>query len=107
MQTPAPCKKLDKLRLAALFMKKGRENSDAVKIKQLNSPVTMSPAGASSGKGEGPRETAGRSNLPTQARSRIRERRKPWKPREQRKVLAWQVERHSRDRKQPQRQSKT
>ncbi len=80
MQTPAPCKKPhDKSGLAALFVKKGRENSDAVKIKQLNSPVTMSPAGTGSGKGEGPRETAGRSNLPTQARGRIRERRKPWR----------------------------
>lgn len=49
------------------------ENIDAVKVKQLNSPVTMSPAGAGSGKGEGPRDTAGRSNLPTQARGRIRE----------------------------------
>lgn len=39
----------------------------------------MSPAGAGSGKGEGPRETAGRSNLPTQARGRMRERRKPWR----------------------------
>lgn len=68
-----------KLSLAALFMKKGMENSDAVKVKQLNSPVTMSPAGAGSGKGEGPRETAGRSNLPTQARGRIRERRKLWR----------------------------
>lgn len=55
------------------------ENSDAVKVKQLNSPVTMSPAGASSGKGEGPRDTAGRSNLPTQVRGRIRERRKSWR----------------------------
>lgn len=59
--------------------KKDGENSDAVMIKQLNSPVTMSPAGAGSGKGEGPRETAGRSNLPTQASGRIRERRKPWR----------------------------
>lgn len=57
-------------------LKKRKGNSDAVKVKQLNSPVTMSPAGAGSGKGEGPRETAGRSNLPTQARGRIRERRK-------------------------------
>lgn len=81
MQTPAPCKKCpDKFRPAApLHEKNGRENSDAVKIKQLNSPITMSPAGAGSGKGEGPRETAGRSNLPTQARGRTRERRKPWR----------------------------
>lgn len=86
----------DKWRLAALFMRKGRE-TDAVKVKQLNSPVTMSPTGAGSGKGEGPRETAGRSNLPTQAaRGRIRERRKPWRSEEQRKALAWQVETQSR-----------
>lgn len=37
-------------------------SSEAVKVKQLNSPVTMSPAGAGSGNGDGPRETAGRSN---------------------------------------------
>lgn len=48
-----------------------------LRLKQLNSPVTMSPTGAGSGKGEGPRETAGRSNLSTQARGRVRERREP------------------------------
>lgn len=42
-------------------------SSDAAKKKQLHSPVTMSPAAAGSGNGEGPRETAGRSSLPTQA----------------------------------------
>lgn len=63
MQTPAPCKKT----LNDTLHEKGWENSDAVTIKQLNSPVTMSPTGAGSGKGEGPRETAGRSKLPAQA----------------------------------------
>lgn len=81
MWTPAPCKKKFPISWGLLHSsrKKGRENSDAVKIKQLNSPLTMSPAGAGSGKGEGPRETAGRSNLPTQARGSTRERRKPWR----------------------------
>lgn len=58
-------------------MKEEGKNRDAGKLKQLNSPVTMSPTGAGSGKGEGPRETAGRSNIPMQAR--VRERRKPWR----------------------------
>lgn len=61
--------------LAALLIKEGRETGMR---KQLNSPVTMFPAGASSGNGEGPRETAGRSKLPTQARGRIQEGEKSW-----------------------------
>lgn len=67
----------------APFEKVGRRgwlhSSDAGKTKQLHSPVTMSPAAAGSGNGEGPRETAGRSNLPTQARGRTQERRKAWR----------------------------
>lgn len=63
--------------LSAPLINEGRDKRDAVKTRQLNSPVTMSPAGADSGNGEGPREKAGRSKLPTQARGRTREGRKP------------------------------
>lgn len=77
-QTPVPYKTKQKI-LGCTPQKERKGNNDPVKMQQLNSPVTMSPAGAGSGKGEGPRETAGRSYLPTQARSRTRERRKPWR----------------------------
>jgi len=58
VQTSVPC--TNESGCTPREVRKG--NSDAVKIQQLNSPVTMSPVGTSSGKGEGPRETAGRSN---------------------------------------------
>lgn len=58
--------------------KKKWNSGDAVKIKQLNSPVTMSPGGGSSGKGDGPRETAGRSNYQRKREAECEEERKPW-----------------------------
>lgn len=88
MQTSLPCQKPC---WVALLIKKGVENSDAVNVKQQNSPVTMSPTGVGSGNGEGPRETAGRSKLPAQAKRQETRRKKTVEIEEQRKTLAWQV----------------
>lgn len=92
MQTSVPCQQFNRTCRVARLIEEGVENSDAVNIKQQNSPVTMSPARAGSGNGEGPRETAGRSNLPAQAKRQDTRKKKSVEIEEQRKTLAWQIQ---------------